>query len=127
MNLEDLLTGKENLMIRFLKLTEEALEKMEQKKEEDLPLIMDKRDKLIEEMKKIESELAKLDIKSEKQGIRIKELKARILTENQYLQERMVETFAELKENIGNNKKAIKVNKAYQGYAGQSLYLNKKN
>ena len=121
MNLEELLTGKENLMIRFLKLTEEALEKIEQKKEEDLPLVMEKRDNLIEEMKKIESELAKLDIKSEKQGIRIKELKARILTENQYLQERMVENFAQLKENIGNNKKAIKLNKANQENHGQYL------
>lgn len=124
---EELLKEKENLMIRFLKLTEEALAKMVKEEEEALPGIMEKREGLIRQMQELEIQLANNKFLSMDQGIRIKELKARMLTENKFLQEKMQENFNNIKENIGNNKKAIKVNKAYYFQAGQSLYLNKKN
>jgi hypothetical protein len=124
---EELLKEKENLMIRFLKLTEEALTKIEKEEEEALPGIMEKRDILIQQMQDLEIQLVNNKFLSRDQGIRIKELKARMLTENKFLQEKMQENFKNIKENIGNNKKEIKVNKAYSYQSGESLYLNKKN
>ncbi len=127
MNFEDFLKEKENLMIRFLKLTEEALQRVENKEEELLPEIMDKRENLIKLMQELEEKHKDSAFILNDQGIRIKELKARLLTENKHLLEEMESSFTSLKEEMGNNKKLIKVNKAYLGNRPQNHYLNEKN
>lgn len=127
MNLKENMKKKENLLLRFCKLTEEALLKIEQEQEEEILLIMEKREKLINELETVNNQLKSIDISLEDQGSKMKELETRILIENKVLQDKMEKSFEKLKENIGNNKKAIKINKAYQGQFDQSLYLNKKN
>lgn len=127
MELEGLLKEKENLIIRFCKLTEEASLKLEAEKQEEIPLIMEKRERILQEMETLHKRLHEMDIRSKDQGPKIKELELKVLAENIELQKKMEENFKKLKGNIGNNKKAIKINKAYQGQADQSLHLNKKN
>ena len=127
MNFEEFLKEKENLMIRFLKLTEEALQRVENKEEEQLPEIMEKRENLIKLMENLEEDNKDSGFALDDQGIRIKELKARLLTENKHLLEEMERAFASLKEEIGKNKKAIKINKAYLTNRPKGYYLNEKN
>jgi len=128
MNVDELLKEKENLMIRFLKLTEEALVRLEKEEEENLPQVMEKRESIIEMMKEVEEQLKGEIFPSKEKELKIQELKARLLSENQFLQEKMKEKYKGLQQNMGNNKKAIKISKAYQGsQIGYSLHLNKKN
>lgn len=127
MELEELLKKKENLLIRFSRLTEEAMFKIENEKEEDLPLTMEKREKLIKEMEIVQGKLKKTSLKPEQEDLKIKQLEARMLAQNKELQEKMEKHFHNLKKNIGNNKKAIKINRAYQGQLGQFPSLDKKN
>lgn len=127
MNVQKQIKNKENVLIRFCKLTEEALLKIENKKEEDLPLIMDKRDKLLKELEVIQNQLKEQKLTIVEQGAKIQELESQVMAKNKDLKEKMDISFKELKTNIGKNKKAIKINKAYQGQLGESMYLNKKN
>lgn len=126
MTFEDFIKEKENLMTRFLKLTEEALQRLEQDEEEYLPEIMEKRENLIKLMNQLEEEGRTASFLAQDQGTRSEELKARLLTENQKLLEEMQSSMTSIKERMVSNKKSIKVNKAYLASRPQNHYLNKK-
>ncbi len=127
MEMKDLIKEKEDLIIRFFKLTEEASMKIEGEKQEDLPLIMEKRERILQKMEVVHKKLQEIGIRPIDQGPKIKELESKVIAENIELQKKMEANFSNLKGNIANNKKAIKINKAYQGQVDQSLHLNKKN
>lgn len=123
----DLIVRKEDLFKRFLKLTEEALQKAKAKEEARLPLILEKRQRLILEISEVEKKLTESGNDSKNQSSELLEIKAKIFTLNKELQEVLEENFLELREDIGKTKRALKINKAYQHSSGYSIFLNSKN
>lgn len=123
----DLIVKKENLLKRFFKLTEEALHKAKDKEEERLPLILEKRQRLITEISEVEKKLTESGNDSKNQSSELLEIKAKIFTLNKELQEVLEKNFSELQEDIGKTKRALKINKAYQHSSGYSIFLNSTN
>ena len=125
--IKELLLKKEMYLRRFLKLTEEALQKIKEKREEKLPLILEKRQKLIIEISSMENSLSAEEKLLLDNSVKISEIKGRILTGNKKLREQLEKNFLELKEKISNTKQALKINRHYQGNSGYSRFLNSRN
>lgn len=122
---EALIAEKENLIIRYQRLTEEALRRLVQEEEEKIPEILEKREALIQDFHRVDSHLKDL-VLTEDEEQRLRERKAELLALENTLREQMETQCREIKAGLGKTRQAQKVNRAYQGNSQESLLVNRK-
>ncbi len=123
---ESLLKAKENLLIRFLHLTEEALKKVGLSEEEKVAELIEKREKIIIASDAIDPSFSEYELTKEESD-RLLSIKTDIVNKNKELQMAAQKQMELIKKDIGTNKQALKVNRAYHVNDEQSYYVNKKN